>query len=45
MADRDDELVEAIRELTRTIDELSDELESPASTAASAPTPRELLVY
>ncbi|MEY7847698.1 hypothetical protein AB7C87_00625 [Natrarchaeobius sp. A-rgal3] len=46
MADRDDELVEAIRELTRTIDELSDELESPRRRPPlRPPTPRELLSF
>ncbi|WP_137290126.1 DUF7547 family protein [Natronorubrum halophilum] len=51
MADPDDELAEAVRELTRTIDDLRQELESTQSRsrfrppAPRPPTPRELLTF
>ncbi|SDQ65672.1 DUF7547 family protein [Natronobacterium texcoconense] len=48
MADNDDELAEAVRELTRTIDELRRELESERSRRGPRlrpPTPRELLAF
>ncbi|RQH03132.1 DUF7547 family protein [Natrarchaeobius oligotrophus] len=46
MADTDEELAEAIRELARTIDELSHELESPRRRPPlRPPTPRELLSF
>ncbi|ADB60598.1 hypothetical protein Htur_1713 [Haloterrigena turkmenica DSM 5511] len=51
MADPDDELAEAVRELTRTIEELRSELESTRRRppfrppAPRPPTPRELLAF
>ncbi|AFO58609.1 MULTISPECIES: hypothetical protein [Natrinema] len=48
MADSDDELADAIRELARTIDALRDELEGPRSRRRPPlrpPTPRELLRF
>ncbi len=48
MADSDDELADAIRELARTIDALRDELEGPRSRRRPLlrpPTPRELLRF
>ncbi|ELZ16486.1 hypothetical protein C477_15680 [Haloterrigena salina JCM 13891] len=51
MADPDDELAEAVRELTRTIEELRSELESTQRRppfrppAPRPPTPRELLAF
>ncbi|WP_425498446.1 DUF7547 family protein, partial [Natrinema soli] len=44
MADHDDELVDAVRELTRTIDALRTELDGPRRRPPlRPPTPRELL--
>ncbi|WP_222919237.1 hypothetical protein [Natrinema sp. SYSU A 869] len=48
MVDPDDELADAVRELTRTIDALRDELEGPRSRRRPPlrpPTPRELLRF
>ncbi|MGQ3414171.1 DUF7547 family protein [Natrinema sp. LN54] len=48
MANDDDELVDAVRELARTIDDLRDELEGPRSRRRPPlrpPTPRELLRF
>ncbi|WP_226481892.1 DUF7547 family protein [Natrinema amylolyticum] len=48
MADSDDELADAVRELARTIDALRDELEGPRSRRRPPlrpPTPRELLRF
>ncbi|WP_254530174.1 DUF7547 family protein [Natrinema gelatinilyticum] len=48
MADHDDELVDAVRELAQTIDALRDELDDSRSrrrTSLRPPTPRELLRF
>ncbi|MFA9427980.1 hypothetical protein [Natronorubrum sp. A-ect3] len=49
MVDHDDELLAAVRELTRTIDDLQQELEStqrrPFQPPLRPPTPRELLAF
>ncbi|MDF9746508.1 DUF7547 family protein [Natrinema salsiterrestre] len=48
MADHDDELVDAVRELTRTIDDLRNELDGSRSRRRPSlrpPTPRELLRF